>query len=72
MTAEDLQRRAQQSRRHWQRCEYEMARVVDPAVLQRSGAEHIIFGQDAQAPYVERWQWDAAVGAPKPTSAQQA
>ena len=45
-----------------------MARVVAPAVLQWPRAQHIIFGQDARAPYVERWQWAAAVGVPGPIS----
>ena len=52
-------------RRRWQRCEYEMARVVDPGVLQRAGDNAIIFGLDAVAPTVERWRWDAATGQPK-------
>jgi ectoine hydroxylase-related dioxygenase (phytanoyl-CoA dioxygenase family) len=57
-------------RRHWQRCEYEMASVVHRDVLRRSKEEHIVFGVDAVAPHVERWQWDAAAGAPKAESAQ--
>ncbi|MDP6984560.1 MAG: phytanoyl-CoA dioxygenase family protein [Candidatus Latescibacteria bacterium] len=51
-------------RRHWTRCEYEMAEVVDPQVLERAGEERRIFGIDAEAPYVERWQWDRDKGGP--------
>lgn len=51
-------------RRHWTRCEYEMAEVVEPDVLERAGSARVIFGQDAQAPYVERWQWDRVGGVP--------
>lgn len=54
-------------RRHWQRCEYEMAHVVDPGVLERAGAEHVIFGLDAVSPSDERWRWDATTGKPKST-----
>lgn len=53
-------------RRRWQRCEYEMARVADPGVLQRAGDNAIIFGLDAVAPTVERWRWDASRGQPLP------
>ncbi|MBT7599118.1 MAG: hypothetical protein HN559_29715 [Gemmatimonadetes bacterium] len=53
-------------RRHWTRCEYEMAEVVDAGVLERAGEERLIFGLDAEAPYVERWQWDRKTGAPTP------
>ncbi len=51
-------------RRHWTRCEYEMAEVVDSGVFERAGSEQMIFGMDAEAPYVERWQWDRSTGAP--------
>ncbi len=54
-------------RRHWQRCEYEMAHVVDPGVLERAGAERVIFGLDAVSPSDERWRWDATTGKPKST-----
>ena len=45
-------------RRHWTRCEYEMAAVVRPEVLGRAGEEGIVFGIDAMAPHTERWRWD--------------
>ena len=54
-------------RRYWQRCEYEMARVVDAGVLARAGEEgRRVFGLGAQAPYLEVWQWDRERGEPKP------
>ena len=53
-------------RRHWTRCEYEVARIVDPEVLARAGEEgRKIFGLDAQPPYVEMWQWNRDRGEPK-------
>jgi hypothetical protein len=53
-------------RRHWTRCEYEVARVVDPEVLARAGEEgRKIFGLDAQPPYVEMWQWNRDRGEPE-------
>ena len=52
-------------RRHWTRCEYEVARIVDPEVLARAGEEgRKIFGLDAQSPYLEMWQWDRDRGEP--------
>jgi ectoine hydroxylase-related dioxygenase (phytanoyl-CoA dioxygenase family) len=51
-------------RRHWTRCEYEMAEMVKPEVLERAGDARVVFGLDAQAPYVERWQWDREEGTP--------
>ena len=52
--------------RHWTRCEYEVARVVDPEVLARAGEEgHKIFGLDAQPPYLEMWQWNRDRGEPE-------
>ncbi len=54
-------------RRRWTKCEYEMARVVKPDVLERAGKEGtIIFGFQAQPPYTELWQWDRENGGPKP------
>jgi len=53
-------------RRYWQRCEYEIARLVDKEVLARAGEEGPrIFGLGAQAPYLEVWQWDRERGMPK-------
>ena len=53
-------------RRYWTRCEYELARVVDPEVLARAGEEgRIIFGLDALPPYLELWQWDRNTGEPR-------
>jgi ectoine hydroxylase-related dioxygenase (phytanoyl-CoA dioxygenase family) len=53
-------------RRRWTKCEYEMARVVKPDVLERSGEEGpMIFGVQAQPPYTELWQWDRENGGPK-------
>jgi ectoine hydroxylase-related dioxygenase (phytanoyl-CoA dioxygenase family) len=53
-------------RRYWQRCEYEMARVVKDDVLERAGEEgRRIFGIGAQSPYLEVWQWDRDRGGPK-------
>tara|TARA_Y100000588_G_scaffold191663_1_gene205633 strand:+ start:1360 stop:2163 length:804 start_codon:yes stop_codon:yes gene_type:complete len=52
-------------RRCWQRGEYEMARVVKDDVLERAGEQGpAIFGIDALAPYLERWQWDRDRGKP--------
>jgi hypothetical protein len=56
--------KAQIFERHWTRCEYEMAEVVKPEVLERAGDARVVFGLDAQAPYVERWQWDREEGRP--------
>ncbi len=53
-------------RRQWTRREYEMARMVDPGVMERAGSERVIFGIDAREPYLERWQWDWEKGEPKP------
>lgn len=53
-------------RRRWTRCEYEMARVVRPDVLERAGEDGTaIFGIQAQSPYTELWQWDREEGGPK-------
>ncbi len=53
-------------RRRWTRCEYEMARVVRPDVLERAGEDGpVIFGFQAQAPYTELWQWDREEGGPR-------
>jgi ectoine hydroxylase-related dioxygenase (phytanoyl-CoA dioxygenase family) len=53
-------------RRFWTRCEYEIARIVKPEVLTRAGDEgKAIFGLEAQAPYLDHWQWDRSTGAPK-------
>jgi ectoine hydroxylase-related dioxygenase (phytanoyl-CoA dioxygenase family) len=54
-------------RRHWMRCEYEMAAVVDPGVLERAGEEARIFGLDAREPTTERWRWDRDAGRPLAT-----
>ncbi|MDE2846644.1 MAG: phytanoyl-CoA dioxygenase family protein [Gemmatimonadota bacterium] len=54
-------------RRRWTKCEYEMARVVKPDVLERAGEDGpVIFGFQAQSPYTELWQWDREEGGPKP------
>ncbi|MBT5876160.1 MAG: hypothetical protein HOH43_22220 [Candidatus Latescibacteria bacterium] len=53
-------------RRRWTKCEYEMARVVKPDVLERAGEDGpAIFGLQAQPPYTELWQWDRENGGPK-------
>ena len=52
-------------RRRWTRCEYEVARVVDPEVLVRAMDEGpTIFGLEAQPAYLELWQWDRSRGEP--------
>lgn len=54
-------------RRYWTRCEYEMARMVDPDVLARAGdLGEVVFGLAAQSPYLELWQWDRDKGQPRP------
>ena len=54
-------------RRRWTRCEYEMARVVRPDVLERAGEDGpVIFGFQVQSPYTELWQWDREKGGPRP------
>ena len=54
-------------RRRWTKCEYEMARVVKPDVLERAGEDGpVIFGFQAQSPYTELWQWNREEGGPKP------
>lgn len=56
-------------RRQWTRCEYELARIVDPEVLARAGEEgKIIFGIGALPPYLERWQWEREEGRPNAES----
>ena len=41
--------------------------MVRADVLERAGPEgRAIFGFEARPPYVERWQWDAGTGRPKP------
>ncbi|NKB69105.1 MAG: hypothetical protein GKR89_18710 [Candidatus Latescibacteria bacterium] len=53
-------------RRQWTRCEYEVARLVKPEVVDRAGEDgKIIFGQGATPPYLEMWQWDREQGGPK-------
>jgi ectoine hydroxylase-related dioxygenase (phytanoyl-CoA dioxygenase family) len=53
-------------RRGWIRPEADLTRMVDAAVLERAGEEgRRVFGFSSRAPYVDRWQWDAAQGRPK-------
>lgn len=54
-------------RRSWQKGGYELARLVEPGVVERAGEDGpLIFGFDALPPYLELWQWDREKGAPKP------
>jgi ectoine hydroxylase-related dioxygenase (phytanoyl-CoA dioxygenase family) len=52
-------------RRSWVRPEADLARIIQPEVLERAGEEgRRVFGFSSRSPYVDRWQWDAAQGRP--------
>ena len=54
-------------RRRWIRAEADLARIVQPEVLERAGEEGpVIFGIEAREPYTDRWMWDWSKGEPKP------